>query len=63
MFFIELSNGSNFIHRLLITNMAANRIGRVGWIHHDAAFTDNLHGLSNQSVLWIFFMDLEKLAH
>ena len=63
MIFIQQPDSTNAVHCLLVTNMAANGIDRVGGVGNNAAFADDLGSFSDLSLLGIFRMNAEVVAH
>lgn len=60
---VELTQATNALYRILVTDHAAQRIGGVGRIDHHAAATNDFHGLFYQACLRVFRVNLEKLTH
>jgi hypothetical protein len=62
MMLVDLTDTRNALHRCLVTDVAAQRVTRVGRVYDDAAAPDDLNGLTNQARLRVLGMNLEKLA-
>ncbi|MNH27809.1 hypothetical protein D3C79_879350 [compost metagenome] len=60
---VQPAQATHPLNRRLVTHLAAQRVGRVGRIHHHATLADDLDGLFYQARLWVLRMNLEKLAH
>ena len=63
VFVVQLAQTADTLHRILVADMATERIGRIGGINHHAAGSDDLHRLFDQAQLWVFRVNLEKLTH
>jgi hypothetical protein len=57
----KAKGGSNALERVLVADVAAERVTGVGRIGDDAAATQNVHGLTNQPQMGIFRMEFEAL--
>ena len=57
------ANSPDPLNRLLITDMATQRVRRICRISDDTTLLQDLHGLMNQAVLRIYRMYAKKLAH
>ena len=58
---IGVANAANALERVLVADVAAERVTGVGRIGDDAAATQNVHGLTNQPQMGIFRMEFEAL--
>ena len=63
MVLVHVPDTANTIERLLVTNVAANGINRVGGIYDNPTFANNLRGLRDQSLLGVFRMNSKVVAH
>ena len=63
MFVIHLTDLANSLHRLLITNMTAQRVTRIRWISDQSSFSNNFHSTTNQALLRCYRVNYEVLAH
>ncbi|MCY1188003.1 hypothetical protein D9M73_290510 [compost metagenome] len=63
MLLVQLAQGTHPLDRALVADLTAQRVGRVGRIHHHPTLADDLDGLFDQARLRILRMNLEKLAH
>ena len=60
MFRICLADSRNALHGLLVTHVTAQSVAGVGRIDDHPTFADNGHCLTNQSLLRIVGVNLEK---
>jgi hypothetical protein len=59
--FLQASDTSYAFQTLSIVHTAAQRIRGIGWIDDDASLKEDFHAPFDQTRLWVFRMDLEKL--
>ena len=60
---LESSNLPDPINRLLITNMATQRIGRICWVGYDPTLAKDFHRLMNQPCLGVYRVNTKQLTH
>jgi hypothetical protein len=60
---VELADSTYALEGAFVTDMAAQRVGRVGGIHNDSPLPDNIGRLPYQPELRIVRVYLKKLAH
>ena len=63
VFVVQVSQALDPFNRAFVAHLATHSVGRVGGINHHPTFLDNVDGLFNQTRLWVFRMNLEKLTH
>jgi hypothetical protein len=63
VFVVQLAQATNTLHRVLVADMATNRVGGVGRVDHHPTVADDFHSLFDQARLRVFRMNLEELAH
>ncbi|MNO97934.1 hypothetical protein D3C76_896610 [compost metagenome] len=60
---VQLSQATDPLHGVFVTNLATQRVGGIGGIDHHPALADDLDRLFDQARLRVFRMNLEKLTH
>ena len=63
MLVIQLSQPADSLQRVLVTQVAAQGVGRVGRIGDNTAIADDFRCLSDQTRLGVVRMDMKILAH
>ena len=60
---VDFAKATQFFQRLLIANMAADRITGIRGVGNDATLTQDPSGLCDQSGLWMRRVNAEVLGH
>ena len=60
---IQLAQTSDTLDSALVTDLATDGVGRIGWVDHHTAGANDLYGLLDQARLGVFRMNLEELTH
>ena len=63
MMTVRLADAAHALERVLVADMPAERVARVGRVGDEAAGAHYLGGAANEARLWIARMQLEVLGH
>ena len=63
MLFIDMSNPSQAGQRVLVTNMAAQRITGIRRLYNHTTAMNNINGLLDQTQLWMRGVYFQVLTH
>lgn len=63
MFFIQVAQAPDLLHRRLVSDRATKGIAGVGRVNEEAAGVEHFRGLADQARLGVVRMDREALGH
>ena len=63
MFFVDLANPANSLHRMLVTDMTAQCITGIRRLYNDPSLIDDLNGALDKAFLCRFGVNDKVLGH
>ena len=63
MFFVDLANPANSLHRMLVTDMAAQCITGIRRVYDEPSLVDDLNGTLDEAFLCRFRVNDKVLGH